>query len=174
MKLNILLIWFGIVSTTTIPIFKCGTSASGVGCQSQCGPSRGPSPPPLSPPSPSLPLPLSPKQKFKVKDIERPDNRCGPNFENEPCGEGRCCSIYGYCGNTPDYCGISCESQCIPSPPPPNPPPPPVPERSDYRCGPDFGYSPCGEGRCCSMLGYCGSSEEYCKSRCRYQCWPPS
>ena len=31
---------------------------------------------------------------------------------NNRCGDGRCCSQYGYCGCTVDYCGAGCKSQC--------------------------------------------------------------
>ncbi len=30
---------------------------------------------------------------------ERPDHRCGPLGDGAKCGTGRCCSIYGWCGN---------------------------------------------------------------------------
>ena len=32
--------------------------------------------------------------------------------ENRRCGDSRCCSQYGYCGCTIDYCGSGCKSQC--------------------------------------------------------------
>jgi exo-beta-1,3-glucanase (GH17 family) len=32
--------------------------------------------------------------------------------ENRSCGDGRCCSQWGYCGCTFDYCGSGCKSQC--------------------------------------------------------------
>ncbi|XP_062099616.1 chitin-binding lectin 1-like [Humulus lupulus] len=64
-----------------------------------------------------------------------------------------------------------------PSPPPPSPPPPPSsPERPDHKCGPNYGYSPCNPGRCCSIYEYCGSGPAYCQGgQCKYQCWtsPP-
>ncbi|CAI7803069.1 unnamed protein product [Closterium sp. NIES-53] len=45
------------------------------------------------------------------------------------CADNLCCSEWGWCGSTPDYCGPGCQSQCSPSsssPPPPltgSPPP---------------------------------------------------
>ncbi|KAF4372938.1 hypothetical protein G4B88_018103 [Cannabis sativa] len=120
----------------------CGSTHKycGVGCQSQCGPSplsperpdhrcgpnfgespcgegsiRGPYFPPMSPPCPS-PIPPS--------GPERPDHRCGPLFGDIPCNPGRCCSIFEYCGSTPEYCqGETCRSQCwAPTPSPTYPP----------------------------------------------------
>jgi hypothetical protein len=42
-----------------------------------------------------------------------------------PCASGLCCSRFGYCGSTDDYCGANCVSQCPSSPPAPVPPTPP-------------------------------------------------
>lgn len=44
-----------------------------------------------------------------------------------PCASGLCCSKFGYCGTTSDYCGANCVSQCPSprSPPPPQAPSPP-------------------------------------------------
>ncbi len=54
-----------------------------------------------------------------------------------------------------------------PPPPPPAPPvvespvaPPSIPERPDFRCGPNFNGAKCGPGRCCSIWGWCGSQGE--------------
>ncbi|KAF4351423.1 hypothetical protein F8388_001043 [Cannabis sativa] len=76
---------------------------------------RGPYFPPMSPPCPS-PIPPS--------GPERPDHRCGPLFGDIPCNPGRCCSIFEYCGSTPEYCqGETCRSQCwAPTPSPTYPP----------------------------------------------------
>jgi len=35
--------------------------------------------------------------------------RCGKNFGS--CPSGLCCSQYGYCGKTSDYCGTGCQSK---------------------------------------------------------------
>lgn len=34
---------------------------------------------------------------------------CGPGF---PCANGTCCSRFGYCGTTDEYCGFGCQSNC--------------------------------------------------------------
>jgi hypothetical protein len=90
--------------------------------------------------------------------LQSPDtlNPILSNRSNSPCGNGMigngictntslCCSIYGYCGSTIDFC-TSNNSSII---------------------------STCGYGRigngicknkslCCSIYGYCGSTTEYC------------
>lgn len=38
-----------------------------------------------------------------------PDGSCGP-LVGHFCQPGDCCSAYGYCGNTPPYCGTNCLS----------------------------------------------------------------
>ncbi|CAN1765162.1 Wound-induced protein WIN2 [Linum perenne] len=44
---------------------------------------------------------------------ERRDHRCGPSFNCTPCGNGRCCSIFSYCGGGYEYCGVyECAYQC--------------------------------------------------------------
>ena len=36
------------------------------------------------------------------------DGKCGPG---DTCGPGYCCSQWGYCGTTQDYCGAGCQPQ---------------------------------------------------------------
>lgn len=38
--------------------------------------------------------------------------QCGSQAGGALCANGLCCSPYGYCGTTPDYCGQGCQSQC--------------------------------------------------------------
>ncbi|KAJ3362806.1 chitin deacetylase [Kappamyces sp. JEL0680] len=38
-----------------------------------------------------------------------PDNTCGPSNHNYVCGGSQCCSQWGYCGSTSDYCD-SCQT----------------------------------------------------------------
>ncbi|KAK7263017.1 hypothetical protein RJT34_30601 [Clitoria ternatea] len=42
--------------------------------------------------------------------------QCGRQRNGAVCGNGLCCSQFGYCGNTNDYCGQGCQSQCRPRP----------------------------------------------------------
>ncbi|CAH9098461.1 unnamed protein product [Cuscuta epithymum] len=57
--------------------------------------------------------------------------QCGSQAGGAVCAAGNCCSQYGYCGNTAEYCSPSsgCQSQCWSSgagaPPPPATPTPP-------------------------------------------------
>ncbi|XP_060205096.1 endochitinase 3-like [Lycium barbarum] len=57
--------------------------------------------------------------------------RCGKQAGGAPCPSGYCCSNYGWCGTTADYCDLDkCQSQ-RPSPSPPFTPPPPTPSGAD-------------------------------------------
>ncbi|GAB4853070.1 hypothetical protein Ancab_017255 [Ancistrocladus abbreviatus] len=38
--------------------------------------------------------------------------QCGRQAGGATCPGGLCCSQYGWCGSTPDYCGAGCQSQC--------------------------------------------------------------
>ncbi|KAF3658427.1 putative galactoside 2-alpha-L-fucosyltransferase-like [Capsicum annuum] len=77
----------------------CGTTSiycSREECQSQC---ERPPPPP-SPPPPPPPPPF-------------PQGRCGKQAAGRACPTGVCCSIWGWCGTTRNYCvSPYCQSQC--------------------------------------------------------------
>ncbi|KAJ3691322.1 hypothetical protein LUZ61_020486 [Rhynchospora tenuis] len=38
--------------------------------------------------------------------------QCGSQAGGANCANNLCCSKYGYCGSTSDYCGDGCQSQC--------------------------------------------------------------
>ncbi|KAJ1266583.1 hypothetical protein BS78_08G163400 [Paspalum vaginatum] len=38
--------------------------------------------------------------------------QCGLQANNAPCPNCQCCSQWGWCGSTADYCGTGCQSQC--------------------------------------------------------------
>nr|XP_023896808.1 endochitinase-like [Quercus suber] len=38
--------------------------------------------------------------------------QCGTQAEGALCPDGLCCSQYGYCGTTAEYCCTGCQSQC--------------------------------------------------------------
>lgn len=75
-----------------------------------------------------------------------------------PCPKGQCCSQYGYCGTTSDYCGKGCQAGC-----PGNAP----------QCGKGAGGALCTAalgGPCCSQFGFCGSTAAYCSKGCQSGC----
>ncbi|KAF8865872.1 glycoside hydrolase/deacetylase [Acephala macrosclerotiorum] len=81
---------------------------------------------------------------------------CGPTHGDLQCNSGLCCYQAGYCGNTTDYCGAGCQSAfgvCSPDAPPPS---------GSGTCGPNFGGATCSDNQCCSMAGYCGTTQVYC------------
>lgn len=97
-------------------------------------------------------------------------SRCGP--------EAPCCSQFGYCGTTWEYCAAGCNlslsfnpSSCFNSPLPHTPAyiPPYTPAHNPNlpevrRCSKD---SACPyDAPCCSQFGYCGSGPDYCHSGC--------
>jgi len=97
------------------------------------------------------------------------DNTCGSDVGLR-CAEGACCSQYGWCGTTTDYCLVGCQSAfgvCNELPPPP---PPPVvsglPISQDNTCGSDVGLR-CSDGLCCSQYGWCGTTTDHCLSGCQ-------
>ncbi|KAH9267029.1 hypothetical protein BASA83_010227 [Batrachochytrium salamandrivorans] len=69
----------------------CGLTEEhcGVGCQSAFGP--------CDPTTPIGPRTISPV------------GICGRGTKFA-CEHGRCCSQYGFCGTTPEYCGVNCQS----------------------------------------------------------------
>ncbi|KAF2502931.1 putative galactose oxidase [Lophium mytilinum] len=123
-----------------------------------------------------------------------PPGQCGKDFGGATCdpnGEyGGCCSQYGYCGTTPDHCGVGCQSGCTP---PVSSTPPSVTTSgepvlgkpsstisanpsatgkptTDGSCGVNFGGTVCGDwnqGACCSMYGYCGNTTAHCGDGCQ-------
>ncbi|RWW30623.1 hypothetical protein GW17_00004803 [Ensete ventricosum] len=44
--------------------------------------------------------------------VETLRTTCGSQAAGALCPDGQCCSQYGYCGTTSDYCGSGCQSQC--------------------------------------------------------------
>ncbi|PHT47523.1 Chitin-binding lectin 1 [Capsicum baccatum] len=94
--------------------------------------------------------------------------RCGYSCDKK-CPPGSCCNWWGYCGTTEEYCGRRhCQDQCPPPPPPPIAPPPPY---APGQCGMQAGGIKCPPGLCCSLSGWCGATEEYCREGwCQSQC----
>ena len=66
------------------------------------------------------------------------DGTCGGGVRgNGVCADGTCCSQYGFCGATEEYCTTTCGDG----------------NRGDGVCPDDA---------CCSQHGYCGTADEYC------------
>jgi len=89
------------------------------------------------------------------------DGHCGPNYGI--CPSGKCCSKYGYCGTTDNYCGVGCQSsygQCNGSNGSSS-----VKISTSGKCGKDYGRCP--DNKCCSKYGYCGTTDAYCTKGCQ-------
>ncbi|KAI0172023.1 glycoside hydrolase/deacetylase [Hypoxylon sp. FL1284] len=105
----------------------------------------------------TLPLWLGPR------DIS-PDMTCGSTgagVAGYTCTEGLCCSQYGYCGSTADYCDDGCQTTfgtCGVSSGGNGS------SSDDGRCGPDFGDTVCSATECCSGAGYCGTTTDHCRA----------
>ncbi|KAH3941820.1 hypothetical protein HBI56_237000 [Parastagonospora nodorum] len=97
------------------------------------------------------------------------NGRCGSLQGHLTCKEsvfGRCCSRYGWCGDTTGYCGVGCQSgygACTPSSSPPK-----SSVSTDGRCGRNG--KTChgsGFGSCCSSKDWCGGSPSHCGVGCK-------
>ncbi|KAM3380711.1 chitin-binding lectin 1-like [Capsicum galapagoense] len=101
----------------------CGTTSDYCApdkCQKQCKtpspPPPSPSPPPPSPPPPSPPPPSPsppPPSPPPPPPPNFPPGRCGRQAGGRLCPKRKCCSRWGWCGTTPEYCADkNCQSQC--------------------------------------------------------------
>lgn len=75
----------------------------------------------------------------------------------------KCCSYYGRCGESDDYCGVGCQNgDCLPGAA--------ASTNSLIMCstykaqGKCDEDCPCSAGQCCSKYGYCGTGSAYCGS----------
>ena len=99
------------------------------------------------------------------------NGRCGVGFGTcQGSSYGNCCSQYGYCGSTPAYCSVGCQSgfgscsssrpsssrPCTSSHPSPSPSAPANKVSKDGTCGGAKGYTCLSSafGNCCSQYGY--------------------
>jgi len=82
------------------------------------------------------------------------NKRCGSGYGR--CSSGECCSKWGYCGKTAEYCSNSQGCQLA---------------YGDCKCG--SGYGKCAAGSCCSKWGFCGKTAEYCSNSqgCQLAWW---
>ncbi|OUM60087.1 carbohydrate-binding module family 18 protein, partial [Piromyces sp. E2] len=91
----------------------------------------------------------------KSNKLPYSDGKCGEGIAI--CYPGLCCSQYGYCGNTSEYCSGGCQKQfgqCNND----------LPISYD-ECGP--GVAICGGGLCCSQYGWCDSTKDHCTGGCQ-------
>ena len=111
---------------------------------------------------------------------------CGSSAASASCVDPTipCCSQYGYCGNTSEFCSSGCQSnfgKCSLSN---------VSAASTTAQGPSSPFSRCGidpstnqnfgscqePGYCCSFFGYCGTDRDHCAAcqpgygYCPHQC----
>jgi hypothetical protein len=91
------------------------------------------------------------------------DGSCGgsKNLKCQGRSFGDCCSKGGFCGNTVNHCAQGCQtkfsSKCLTSNIP----------TLDGSCGSKVGLTCAGgpfDGMCCSSGGFCGSTNDHCKT----------
>lgn len=97
-------------------------------------------------------------------------DRCGLPFGSQSCRTpGNCCSPFGWCGGTENFCKQSQETfdyQEYANPGEPN-------TRGrlaltgGYKCGLQNGGQRCPDGLCCSVHGWCGTSPAHCSLDCQ-------
>ncbi|KAF2401135.1 glycoside hydrolase/deacetylase [Trichodelitschia bisporula] len=129
------------------------------------------------PPKQAAPPPgAGPKPPVKVSD----DGACAGQTGSTCMGStfGNCCSVNGWCGATPAYCGTGCQAgfgNCgengVAVAPPPRPPPgTALPVSEDSSCGERAGTTCMGStfGNCCSVYGWCGATVNHCTNGCQF------
>lgn len=133
------------------PSNYCGSTSAhcGTGCQASFGTCS------------SIPTSTS-TAASRPTDIST-DGTCGgsKNLKCQNSGFGDCCSKGGYCGNTVNHCAQGCQtkfsSKCTTSNIP----------TLDGSCGSKVGLTCAAgpfDGQCCSAGGYCGSTNDHCKT----------
>ena len=90
--------------------------------------------------------------------------QCGRQAGSAVCANSLCCSQFGFCGLTAQYCGIGCQSNCHGSPTAMEP------VKAVERYGVQGGGAVCANGLCCSKFGFCGLGAQYCGVGCQSQC----
>jgi len=103
----------------------------------------------------------------ELKSRSPNDGVCG-NISGFSCQfniNGRCCSKYGYCGSSIEYCGTGCQpgfsapGACTSA------------STIVERCGPSNGGQTCAgnpfKETCCSEFGWCGSTPAHCGTKCQ-------
>jgi hypothetical protein len=89
---------------------------------------------------------------------------CGAEVGGTKCKDSLCCSQYGYCGSSDDYCGKGCRPEFGNCDGPEKKPK----KYSSTQCGPVFdNHQICESGLACSRYGWCGSTKDYTGQGCR-------
>jgi len=90
------------------------------------------------------------------------NNKCGKEYGK--CPSGKCCSKYGWCGTSDEYCSVTkgcqsefgqCKSESTPV----------IPISTNSKCGKEYGKCP--NNQCCSPYGWCGKDNAYCGKGCQ-------
>jgi len=128
--------------------------------------------PPTDYPAPS-PRPTCPKCEVQIP-YDTKEDEC-PLVTSGTCGggnrgdgicpfQGYCCSRWGWCGTTDDYCEDDFDAP-TPSTAEAAPPAPTISIEAGMCGAQDVGDGLCpGDNMCCSDFGYCGAGENYCFS----------
>ncbi|KAF7884612.1 uncharacterized protein EAF02_004948 [Botrytis sinoallii] len=110
-----------------------------------------------------------------------PNGLCGADNTNYTCegsAFGDCCSEYGNCGSTSDFCGVGYQSRfgsctvasatfsSVTDTATTTTALPTVTLSPDGSCGGDSGYT-CESPNCCSESGYCGNTSDFCGVGCQ-------
>jgi len=86
------------------------------------------------------------------------NGKCGT--EDGRCPSGQCCSKYGWCGKSDDYCSASkgcqiefgkCDGDATTTT---------TNTSTNDKCGKEYGKCP--SGKCCSKYGWCGKTDDHC------------
>ncbi|KAF4466767.1 chitin binding [Fusarium albosuccineum] len=95
------------------------------------------------------------------------NQRCAGNTDSTCEGSrfGNCCSWYGYCGSSDEYCGTGCDADFGSCKPPEGE----VHDTTNGLCGSALKAtcSNYGKKKCCSAYGYCGNTSDHCGSGCQ-------
>ncbi|KAL2891406.1 Endochitinase 1 [Ceratocystis lukuohia] len=112
-----------------------------------------------------------------------PDGSCGSKT-GFTCTDNNCCSQWGWCGVTSDYCGTGCQTgfglcdSDATSPAKSSDAPKEAPKEAeapktveltpspDGSCGGKTGFT-CTNNNCCSRSGWCGATSDYCGTGCQ-------
>jgi len=97
-------------------------------------------------------------------DLPVSDGKCGKGVAR--CKTGLCCSQYGYCGKTDEYCGTGCQSEFGQCGKKNTQPTNKLPISYDT-CGAGVARCDTEAGWCCSQFGYCGTSKAHCGTGCQ-------